>query len=61
MAKKNQPVIMKVTFYLQRTFNRERGMQFKVVGHCQPDYEQTAKSRFIHQMQRPEGQTFDLN
>ncbi|MFC1758203.1 hypothetical protein ACFL2H_05480 [Planctomycetota bacterium] len=58
MKNEVQPVIMKVTFHVQRIFDRESGMQLKVVGRCRPDFAQTAKSRFIHQMQNrasPEG------
>lgn len=54
MNKKNQALIMKVSFRVKKTFNRKQGMQLELVGHIQPDYEQTAKTRFIHDMQDPE-------
>ena len=56
-----QPVIMKVTFHVQKSFDREAGMQVKLVGRCQPDFAQTAKTRFIHQMQRETVPTGSLN
>ncbi|MCA9216914.1 MAG: hypothetical protein KDB27_27785 [Planctomycetales bacterium] len=53
MHKNVQPVFMKVTFHVQKSFDREHGFHLKLVGRCQPDFAQTAKSRFIREMQSP--------
>lgn len=47
-------IIMKVTFKVHQSFDRNEGMVWKLIGHCKPDYAQTAKSRFIREMQTVE-------